>query len=190
MSRLLRLFALAAIVAAAFLGWMHWQMLDITNVGWVLRGSDWGQNSAGLNAYLRAGHWPGTHEPLMMAPEGASLLMTDSNPLLGLLLKPFAALIPAGGVQFIGWWLLVCLTLHVAFSYALVRRYASDFLTAWLGTALLLLPTLFNRYSHSNLCAHWTILWALWIFVDQRRVRQFGWWFAVIAVTGLIHNYL
>ncbi|MDQ2878092.1 MAG: DUF6311 domain-containing protein, partial [Pseudomonadota bacterium] len=42
----------------------------------------------------------------------------------------------------------------------------------------------------SNLCAHWTILWALWIFVDQRRVRQFGWWFAVIAVTGLIHNYL
>lgn len=190
-STLVRAVALAAIAFAAFFAWMHPAMLAARHVDWLIDASDWGQSTVGLNAYLRAGDWPGTHEPLIMAPEGTPLLMTDSNPLVALLLKPFASLLPAAGIQIIGPWLLACLLLHVGFAYALIRRHAPDFLTAWLGTALLtLLPTLFNRYGHATLCAHWTILWALWVFVDRARSRSPWQWLAVIAVTGLIHNYL
>ena len=185
-----RFLALAAIVSCAFLAWVHPQVLDITNVGWVLNGRDWGQNALGLAAYLRSGNWPGTATPLMLSPEGIHLLMMDSNPLLGLVLKPFAGLLPAG-VQFIGWWLLISLALHVRFAWLLVRDKAPDFASAWLGTALLtLLPTLYNRYIHSNLCSHWLLLWALWIFLDRDRSRRWGPWLAVIGVAGLVHSYI
>ena len=186
----LRFLALAAIVAGAFLAWMNPAILDVTNVGWVLRGQDWGPTALGLAAYLRSGDWPGTATPLILAPDGVHLLMMDGNPLLGLLLKPFAFFLPAG-VQFIGWWLLVCLALQVRFAWLLVRPHAPDFPSAWIGTALLtLLPTLYNRYGHANLCAHWLILWALWIFVDRERSRRWGQWLAVIGVAGLVHSYL
>lgn len=186
----LRFLALAAIVAGAFLAWMNPAILDVTNVGWVLRGQDWGPTALGLAAYLQSGNWPGTATPLILAPDGVHLLMMDGNPLLGLLLKPFAFLLPAGA-QFIGWWLLVCLALHVRFASLLVRPHAPDFASAWMGTALLtLLPTLYNRYGHANLCAHWLILWALWIFVDRDRSRRWRHWLAVIGVAGLVHSYL
>lgn len=187
---LLRFLALSAIVAGAFLAWINPATLDIANVGWVLSGQDWGPNALGLAAYLRAGNWPGTGTPLVLAPEGIHLLMMDSNPLLGLLLKPFAPLLPAG-VQFIGWWLLISLALHVRFAWLLLRDRAPDFSSAWLGTALLtLLPALYNRSVHSNLCSHWLILWALWIFLDRDRSRRWTQWLAVIGVAGLVHSYM
>ena len=61
----------------------------------------------------------------------------------------------------------------------------------WLGTLLLAaLPSLFNRYIHANLFAHWLILAALWLFTDDRRRDRLGWWLPLIAVTALVHNYL
>ena len=47
-----------------------------------------------------------------------------------------------------------------------------------LGAAADLLPSMFNRYVHVNLMAHWLILWALWLFVDARRAG----WGAVMIV--------
>jgi len=189
-SSVLRFFALAAIMVSAFLAWMNPAILDITNVGWVLAGQDWGPTALGLAAYLQSGDWPGTATPLILAPEGVHLLMMDGNPLLGLLLKPFAPFLPAG-VQFIGWWLLISLALHVRFAWLLVKLHAPDFPSAWMGTALLtLLPTLYNRYGHANLCAHWLILWALWIFIDRERSRRWLPWLAVIGTAGLVHSYM
>ena len=175
----------------AFLAWMHTAVLWPRNVGWLLTGDDRGQSAIGLAAYLRAGGpWPGLHEPLLAAPEGMTLLFTDSIPLLGELLKPVAGLLPVGG-QYIGLWHLTCTLLQAGFAAALVRRHAPDALAAWCGAALLtLMPALLNRYGHASLCAQWLLLWALWIFTDARRVRQPGWWAAVLAVAALVHSYL
>lgn len=182
--------ALIAIALLAFASWAHLAILDPTNVGWMLRGQDIGVNGLGMAAYLRVGEWPGTRQTLLASPEGLTLLFTDSNPLLGLLLWPIAGWLPPG-VQVIGWWLFACLVLHVCFAWLLVRRVAPDFPTAWLGTALLtLLPTLYNRLPHANLCAHWLILFALWIFIDPARARRPGWWGAVLVLAALVHVYL
>jgi hypothetical protein len=119
-----------------------------------------------------------------------ALLFTDSIPLLGLLLKPFAPLLPVGA-QYIGLWYLACLVLHAGFAAALVRRHAPDALTASCGAALLtLMPALFNRFGHASLCAQWLLLWALWVFVEPRRAHSPWWWAAVTSTAALIHAYL
>ncbi|OYY69222.1 DUF6311 domain-containing protein [Sphingomonas sp. 28-63-12] len=190
LGRFIRSCSLIAIALLAFAAWVHLAILDPTNVGWLLRGQDVGQNALGLAAYLRVGNWPGTHQAMLSAPEGTNLLFTDSNPLLGLVLWPFARWMPPG-IQVIGLWLLGCLMLQVLFAWLLVRRAAPDFLATWLGTALLtVVPILFDRIGHSNLCAHWLILWALWLFVDSYRARSPWWWAAVLGVAALVHPYL
>jgi hypothetical protein len=187
---LARYLSLIAIALLLFAAWVHVAIVDPINIGWLMRGQDNGQNALGLAAYLRMGDWPGTRQSMLSAPEGVTLLFTDSNPLLGLLLWPVAGWLPPG-VQVIGLWLLACLMLHVLFAWLLVRRVAPDFLAAWLGTALLtMLPTLFNRILHVNLCAHWLILWALWVFIEPRRARSAWWWAAVLGVAALVHAYL
>ena len=181
-------FATLALGIAMFVAWMHLAVLDPTNAGWLLDGQDHGQNSIGLIAYLRAGSWPSLHDPLLMAPDGLPLALTDSNPLLALILKPFG--LPVGW-QVTGLWLLLCMILQALFARLLVGRYVADPLAALIGTALLAFsPVLIARYVHINLCAQWLILWALWVFVDPGKARKPGWWAAVLGVATLVHPYL
>lgn len=191
-SRLVTPLSLAVLAAGLFGAWMHWAVLDPRNVGWLLGGRDWGQNGLGLIAYLRArSPWPSLHDPLLMAPEGLSVSLTDSNPLLALLLRPFAGWLLPDGWQYAGLWLLACVGLQVVFAWRLVRLHAGDRGTALVATALLAgTPVLFARYGHLNLCAQWLILWALWLFVDPLRWRSGLRWAAVIGVAALVHPYL
>ncbi|MBN8813976.1 MAG: hypothetical protein J0J06_00855 [Sphingomonas sp.] len=185
----IRAAVLTAIALAMFGAWMHWSVLDPHNVGWLLSGEDRGQGPIGMVAYLRAGGpWPSLHEPLLMAPEGLSLLFSDSIPLLGLLLKPLGV---SGDLQFVGLWYLLCVVLQVWFAWRLVRPYAPDDLAALVGTVLLAaMPALFNRYGHPSLCAQWLVLWALWVFVDEDRARRPAQWMAVLGIAAMVHTYL
>lgn len=181
---------LAALAFALFGIFFHWQILDISNVAWLLRGTDNGENALGLHAWL---HDPAPgllHTRLLNAPEGVGLLFTDSNPLLSTLVFPFRGLLPADA-QLIGWWLLACLFLQLLFAWLLLRRHAPNALALWCGVLLLAaLPTLFNRIVHVNLMAHWLILWSLWRFTDPARAGSNRGWAVLIAVTAFIHSYL
>ncbi|MFD1786861.1 DUF6311 domain-containing protein [Sphingomonas floccifaciens] len=174
---------------ALFAWFFHPAMLDPTNIGWILRGTDNGEGALGLHAWLHGGHGF-LRTGLLNAPEGVSLLFTDSNPLVALLLTPFAGLLPAD-FQMVGPWILFCLVLHVAFARALLKDYAPDTATLWIGVALLsLLPTLYARYVHWNLMPHWLILWALWLFVSPRRASNLQAWGLLMLGAVLIHSYL
>jgi hypothetical protein len=190
-SRLAACLSVLLVAGVMFAGWLHPRVVDPTNIGWLLDGEDRGQNAAGLTAYLRAPPpWPSTRQMLLSAPEGTTLLLTDSNPLVGLLLRPVAAFLPAG-LQFTGLWLLACVVLQALFAWKLLRPHTSDAVAAALGTLLLAAaPVLINRVGHPNLCAHWLILWALWIYLDPVRARRPGPWMAVVGLAALIHSYL
>ncbi|WP_423604653.1 DUF6311 domain-containing protein [Sphingomonas sp. MS122] len=181
---------LAALALALFGAFFHWQILDIGNVAWLLRGSDNGENALGLHAWLHDPAPGFLHTHLLNAPEGVGLLFTDSNPLLSALAFPLRGLLPADA-QLIGWWLLVCLFLQLFFAWLLLRRHAPNALALWCGVLLLAaLPTLFNRIVHVNLMAHWLILWSLWRFTDPARAGSNRGWAVLIAVTAFIHSYL
>ncbi|MDB5674956.1 MAG: hypothetical protein JWM65_1938 [Sphingomonas bacterium] len=180
-----------AISTTLFLAWMNPGILNPTRVAWLLDGNDHGASAIGMAAYLRAPPaWPSLYSHLLMAPEGIPLALTDGNPLLGLLLRPFASVLPVG-VQYVGWWLLACILLHTGFAAALLRRFTPNPIACWIGTALLtLMPVLLARFGHVNLCAQWVILWALWIYVDPARSARLLWWVAATVVALLIHPYL
>lgn len=176
---------------AVFLALFHPATLDVGNPGWLIRGTDNGENALGLHAYR---HDPGAgaslRTTLLNAPEGVPVLFTDSNPLVTLATKPFAALLPADA-QLVGPFVLFSLALQALFAWLLLRRHAPGPLALWAGVILLAFPpTLANRFVHTNLMAHWTILAALWLFVDPRRGRDWRWWMPLVAVTTLIHSYL
>jgi len=175
-----------------YASWIDLAVLDPRNVGWLLTGNDQGQNSMGLIAYLRAAPpWPSLRDPLLMAPEGLSVALTDSNPLLAILLRPFAGWLLPDGWQYTGLWLLACFLLQAGFAWALLKPFARDTLSLVVGTSLLAgAPVLLARYGHMNLCAQWVILWALWLFIDERRSRMPLAWAAMLGIAGLIHPYL
>ena len=190
MSALARL-PLVLLPVALFLALFHPATLEVGNVGWLLRGSDNGENALGTHAWLhdRDAGWS-ARTTLLNAPEGVPVLFTDSNPLVTLAAKPLARLLPADA-QLVGPWVLLCLFLQTWFAWLLLRRYAPDPLSLWCGVALLAAPpTLMNRYIHTNLFAHWLILWALWLFTDPRRSRAPLHWAALLVVTALVHSYL
>ncbi len=181
---------LAALAVALFSAFFHWQILDISNVAWLLRGTDNGENALGLHAWLHDPAPRFLHTTLLNAPEGTGLLFTDSNPLLSALAFLFRGLLPADA-QMIGWWLLLCLFLQLFFAWKLLRRHAPNEVALWCGVLLLAaLPSLFNRYVHVNLMAHWLILWALWRFTDPERSASNRGWAVLIALTAFVHSYL
>ncbi|MBO9714414.1 DUF6311 domain-containing protein [Sphingomonas sp.] len=175
---------------ALFLALFHPATLDPSNAGWLIRGTDNGENALGTHAWL---HDPApgllrTH--LLNAPEGVPLLFTDSNPLVGAVLKPFAPLLPENA-QVVGPWILLCFFLQVFFAWKLLEPFAPNRLALWTGVFLLAaLPTLANRYIHANLMAHWLILWALRRFLDPRRAGDNRGWAVLIAITATVHSYL
>ncbi|MGJ3649067.1 DUF6311 domain-containing protein [Sphingomonas sp. GlSt437] len=190
-ARLITPLLLLVLPLAFFLSLFSWQVLDIGNAGWLLRGTDNGENALGAHAYW---HDPTTgaslRNSLLNAPDGEPVLFTDSNPLLTLLAKPFAAWLPADA-QLVGPFILATLILQAFFAWLLLRRHAPGPIALWAGVALLAFPpTLANRFMHANLMAHWTILAALWLFLDPVRRAKLRWWAPLIAITAMIHSYL
>jgi hypothetical protein len=181
---------LAALAVALFSAFFHWQILDISNVAWLVRGTDNGENALGLHAWLYDPAPGFLRTTLLNAPDGTGLLFTDSNPLLSALVFPFRGLLPADA-QVIGLWLLLCMFLQLFFAWKLLRRHAPNEVALWCGVLLLAaLPSLFNRYVHVNLMAHWLILWALWRFTDPVRAGENKDWAILIALAAFVHSYL
>ncbi|CAN7329992.1 DUF6311 domain-containing protein [Phenylobacterium sp. LjRoot225] len=187
------LFYVAAVTIplGIFLCFFHWQILIPTNAVWLLDG-DWGAHVIGWNALRHDDwRWPLAATKLLSWPSGVAVTFTDSNPLLSLLLKPFSAVLPTP-FQFTGAWLLSCILLQFAVGYLLLQHATKDRWLRLLGATLLtLMPTLFNRMGHANLCAHWTILLSLHVFLNVERVgRRDLWYGAILVISALVHPYL
>lgn len=177
--------------AAAFFAFYDPAILDPHKFGWLLRGTDNGENALGLHAWQNdpGAQWS-LRTALLNSPDGVSILFTDSNPLLAMVTLPIARHLGTD-LQFVGLWMLTSLALQAIFAFALLRSFAPSRITLWLGVALfMLVPTFYARQYHVNLQAHWIILWALWIFIDDKRAYDARWWTGALLVAALVHNYL
>ncbi len=149
-------------------------------LGWhIFRGEPWS--------------WPpGLVSGFDHAPSGTSIGYTDSIPVVALPLKLIASWLPMP-MQYLGPWLLACFALQGCFGALIARVWTRDTVSTLAAAALfVLMPTLLNRAPHPALCAQWTMLWAIWLYVRWRPEHPFPAASVLVltAIVSLIHPYL
>ncbi|MDX2109257.1 MAG: DUF6311 domain-containing protein [Verrucomicrobiota bacterium] len=149
----------------------------------------------GANYFLSEGwHFPLLDISGYNYPEGTNMAMTDSIPLVGLLIKclsmqPFT-------VNYMGYWLLFCCIMQGWMSVRLMKAlgHRDLFLLVLAALFALSFPAFIFRSGHAALFAHFVILGALALAIEGRRSEfseKYHIKFAVLAIiSALIHIYL
>ncbi len=162
-----------------------------THVDWLASG-DPAQSYLGW-AFFRDEPWSwplGAHHRLGLE-QAASLVYTDSIPLLALPLKVFDQALP-DDFQYHGLWLLACYVLQGYFACRLLSSWSRRPLFVLAGTLVLIAAPILLRRSdmHFALCAHWIPLAALYLFRVPPSAARSRQWLALLWVATLVHAYL
>jgi hypothetical protein len=169
--------------------------LNPLNTTWMFTG-DWRQHWLGFLFFQRE-PWtfPLGGMPSLLYPIGTNIGFTDSNPLLAILVKPFAGILPAE-YQLVGWWLASCFVLQGYAGAALASAITKDAGQQMFGGFLFVLsPVLFIRLGHDTLCAQWVLLALLYVglreFEDASQRRHAPWIVvALVLFAAAVHPYL
>ncbi len=165
-------------------------------VDWLFAGPDSSANFIGWHLF-RASQWemPPGAVTAMGYPVGTSVALTDSIPLVAIVLKVFHGVLPET-FQYFGIWLLLCFLLQGVFGAFLIGTVTNNVLLRVLGAALLTLsPAIAHRLNHMALCAHWMLLAALWLNRKHATVLTPSWrhlasWCLLVAMAAGTHPYL
>jgi hypothetical protein len=181
-----------ALGAVFFLAVYGPAMVRPTNLGWTMRHD--------TQTYVLAFHhfrrepwrWPPGAIAGVGHPVGTSIGNTDAIPLLAFPLKLVEAWLPET-LQYLGLWVFACYILQGVFGALLVRQVTADFTLQVLGALLFVqTPALLHRFGHTALCAHWTLLAAIWIAGD--RAHDWRWrlgaWVMACGAVAAIQPYL
>lgn len=192
-----RYYILATLVIGflVFSAYYPLSILNPRNVGWIFNRSDIRSHHIGLLYFLKdSWRFPLGLNPTYGMENSSSLVYTDSIPILGLLLKPFAAIGVEGEIQFMGLFLLVTSWLNVFLAYLIFERFSCDrvicLLAAWL---VALIPIgawrMHAAIGHTSLTAQFVVIGALGIFFF--RIYSSAWirCFWLLVSIG-IHPYL
>ncbi|MGE4336166.1 MAG: DUF6311 domain-containing protein [Pigmentiphaga sp.] len=135
-----------------------------------------GEISRDISGWLFFAHdgWqrPLLYTPWFNYPEGLSIAFTDSVPLMALLFKPIAGLLPEG-FHYFGLWHAVALAIQALGAVFLVRSLGClGALPALLAAAFAVLsPLWLARFGHSALLAQGILLFALGAYFRAQRGR-------------------
>ena len=169
------------------------ELLDPTNIGWVLRG-DWGGHYGGWEMYRHAPWtWPLGSTPTLMYPLGTSVVYTDSLPLVAMLLKPASAVLPAS-FQYVGLWFALCCVLQGVFGALLASARSKSLPVVFLvANFFLFAPVFIQRTNHITLMSHWLVLAAIWLYFRTgpfRSIRaEAGPWWLLAGIAALTTPY-
>jgi len=127
-------------------------------------------------------------------PFGATLIETDSIPLLGVFFKLFDSLLPLH-FQYFGLWGLVSFCLQGFFAALLLKRWSNNLFTVAVGTVFFTSSPvmLYRMFTHTSLAGgHWMILAALYLFLENKKMGKSSMvcWVLLIWVSVLIQLYL
>ena len=207
-------FVLGALVGLVFFACFYGlAIVNPTNTDWIWQPitHDTAQHQLGWEFY-RADSSGGMINGLAY-PVGLSAVFMDVIPLLAILFKPFASILPSN-FQYFGLWGLLCYLLMGGLAAMLVRRIwlavqrrcvsgsgdaipnvVWQLLFTMAGSLVFILsPTVMARsFYHPALAGQWLILLAFLLIWDAPRIKrcwQFGLiWAVVLTVSVLIHPY-
>ncbi len=188
-------FGAAALGVLWFLQLCGPSTLNPLDTAWLFT-SDWRQHWLGFLFFQREPwSFPLGSLPSLLFPIGTNIGFTDSNPLLSILVKPLAGILPAE-YQLLGPWLAFCFAMQGYAGAALTSAISKDPGHQLLGGYWFALsPVLFARLGHDTLCAQWVLLGLLYLGLreyDDRASLRRAMWLAVgaVAFAAAVHPYL
>ena len=158
--------------------------------------NDFLQHQTGILAYLNEPwRWPPFHTTLLAAPDGVSLVFTDSLPLPTLLAKAAESL-TGWPVPVLGWWLIATYLLQPVAMAAMLRALGVERpLPLLAGSVIgLMLPWFLWRFGHTALAGHFLLLFQLALVLGLPHARSP--WHRLLAIgclawlALLVHAYL
>ena len=166
--------------------------IDPMNTQWVTEGGgDYLQHYLGWR-FFRESPW--TRHFLFMQnwnyPVGTSVIVTDSNPLFCLFFKLFAKILP-DTFQFNGIWILSSFLLNALFASLILTQITHNPWAVFAGSVIAVLnPVVLQRaLIHDTLTAHWLILFAVYLFINEEKRWNVPCWFVLCGLTMLVHIY-
>jgi hypothetical protein len=138
--------------------------------------------------------WPLLMAKTLNTPDGVNIAFADGIPLLALLLKVLAPVLPAGFHGIGLWYGIACVAQPIAAVWAL-RGTGERRLLPALGVALaaLAMPAWLARYGHAALTGHFLLLLALGFHLRLVRGQTPALWTGTalsLVATLLVHPYL
>lgn len=128
-------------------------------------------------------------------PQGANIVFTDSIPLLALLFKPLAPLLPEH-FHYFGWWIGLCFVLQPVAAVLALRAWGVRNIVPLVAVAGMVLstPAWLIRHNHLALCGHFLVILAIALYAHTLRAERLrapaAAWLALAAATTLVHLYL
>ena len=164
----------AAFGALVFISLYGVEILDVTYDDWLLTGwYDLSQHYVGWKLYRMSGwHFPVGLCDTSFYPYLASVVYTDSIPLLCLLFKILSPILP-GTFQFLGLYGLFCFMMQGGIAKLLLRRVLRNELQCCIGCVpfLFCAPLWQRMFYHTALASHYLILMGLMLFMYRDRLR-------------------
>lgn len=133
------------------------------------------------------------------APEGSSVVFTDSIPWLAFSFKLIRHWLPEP-FQYTGLWILFCYVMQGVWGWLLASLTTRDWASrALISCFFIVSPSMLDRSGgHHSLMGHWLLLMALYMGLQSKQMfesrhRQFSWhvaWLATLLIGALVHLYL
>jgi hypothetical protein len=133
--------------------------------------------------------------PTLFPPEGTSVGLTDSVPLMAILFRPFASLL-SEHFQYLGLWALGCFVMQGVAGALLGRRlFGGDAVAGGLvGAFFALSPPLASRLGHLGLLGHFVVVGAVGLSALPATTitarARVCWALALAVLAAAIHPYL
>jgi hypothetical protein len=195
--------AVMLIAALVFFYKFGWQVLDVTNIGWLFTiGFDNPTEFISWEYY----RWSPWSFPVIGTMSGydyptvTGVGLTGAIPLLAIPIKVFSDYLPQN-FQHFGWWFLICYVLQGLFGYKFLKSVTPQYfvknqtlyyVSLILGSVFFIMaPAMIFRAGHMNLSAHFLILASLYIYFqpftpDKKTKYQL----LLVLLAAAIHQYL
>lgn len=197
-----RFHSVAPYLLAALLGalvCLHiygWDFVTGESAFWLAPHADHMQAITGWYGF-RHDHWrfPLFDVKTLRYPQGANIVFTDSIPLLALVFKPLAPLLPER-FHYFGWWMGLCFVLQPVSALVALRAWGvrGALPLAAVCGMVVSTPAWLIRHNHLALCGHFLVLLAIALYAYTQRTERLRWpaaaWLTLCAATTLVHLYL
>lgn len=181
----------AVLGGAAFMYIIRYHFVDPGYIAWLTEG-DAGASFLAWH-FFRHEPW---HFPLGVITSyathmSASVVFADSIPIMAILGKIFAPLLPRV-FQYFGIWALLSFLLQGVFAWLLIKDITKSLSLRILATAFFVTsPILIHRWQlqHMSLLAHWMILAGFFLYFRKQDKQNDRLWIGLILLTATVHAY-